>query len=224
MRAGHDRLHKAGNGHAQAGRLGSTYEPLHGRHTHMSDDFNFDFSGDDEVKGGSIPPNTIVTVTAEKHSGQNLKEANKERIIGEFIRAGISPNAKKKYLAIRFRVVEADNDNYIGRPVDATLWVDETEAKFRAQYSKITGQDLPQKGEERTVSAGPVDVAEALGDSSYRVKVGPGNGGYTEVKFFNEKLDRIEPPQAEISASGGGGSDAFDSGWDDGDDGDDDGF
>lgn len=187
----------------------------------MSDDFNFDFSGDDEVKGGSIPPNTIVTVTAEKHSGENLKEANRERIIGEYIRAGISPNAKKPYLAIRFRVTEADNENHIGRPVDATLWVDKEEAKFRAQVAMITGQELPKKGEERTVSMGPADIAEALGDSSFRVKVGPGNGGYTEVKFFNEKLGRIELPQAEIS---GGASDSFDAGWDDGEDGDDDGF
>lgn len=186
----------------------------------MSDDFSFDFSGDDKVKGGSIPPNTLLTVTAVEQQSENLRAG--EKVIGRYLRAGVSPNAGKKYMGIRFQVSAADKEEYLGRPVDSTLWVDPTEAKFRAQVEKITGQPLPRAGEESHVRMSPADIAEALAEFSFQVKVGPGKNGYTEVKYYNDRVERVEVPRTEISGGSGGaasgGGDDFDDWGADGDD------
>jgi hypothetical protein len=186
----------------------------------MSDDFKISFSSDDKVKGGSIPANTILTVTAIEHDEGNLKPG--ERIFGKYVRAGKSPKAGKLFFALRFKVSEADDASLVGRPVDSTLWADPTEAKFRAQVEKILNRRLPRPGDAEQFDLDPNEIAEAMGEFSFRVTVGPSNTGYTEVKYYNERLPRVELTQTEIGGADGGDGDSFDD-WGD-DDGDGDGF
>lgn len=182
-------------------------------------DFDFEFSGDDKVTGGSIPANTIVTVSAVPHTRHDPERGEKLTENG-LIKMGVAPRVKKTYLGITMRVVAPEE--FAGKRVDTSLWVEKDSAKFRTQVEMVTGIQIPKPGDTDApkVKMNPEVISEHLAENSYIVKVGPDNKGYTEVKYWNERVDHIDPPVEEIK-SPAEGEGQFAAGWDNDDDDDD---